>query len=172
MPKQLVERMEQELDSLALPKTERERQRTAQIEAYLDRNQGHCWLRRKVCAAIVRDSLLKGHGDEYQLHAFVIMPNHVHVLARFLDEEGMGQVLGAWKDWTAHECNKALGRTGPFWHDDFYDRYIRDASHYENARRYIVTNPVRANLVKSPWQFPWLWVADHRPGGSQSESTT
>jgi hypothetical protein len=54
-----------------------------------------------------------------------------------------------------HEANKILGRTGQFWMEDYFDRYIRDSKHFANAISYIENNPVKAGLCASAsdWRF-------------------
>ena len=86
------------------------------------------------------------------------MPNHVHTLLQFAPGVEMGEIVNTWKDATAHQANAALERSGAFWQADYFDRYIRDAAHYENTLRYIKLNPVRAGLVKNANQYKWLWL--------------
>ena len=91
----------------------------------------------------------------YDLHAYVIMPNHVHALITQRDGERLAYVVGAWKGWTAKQINRAAGREGPLWQRDYFDRYIRDEEHFLECIHYIEQNPVRAGLVATPqdWRF-------------------
>ena len=75
------------------------------------------------------------------------MPNHVHLLAEFFAGSLLGEVVKSWKSFSAHEANRILGRSGQFWQEDYFDRFIMDTIHFESAR-YIRENPVRAGLVK------------------------
>jgi putative DNA methylase len=52
----------------------------AKYDGYLDRQSGDCWLEDERIAAVVRGSIYFLHSDRYRLHAYVIMPNHVHIL--------------------------------------------------------------------------------------------
>src|SRR5438552_13362232 len=63
-----------------LLKIEDDRKRRIELEAYLDKGRGECHLRRPEVAAMVEGSLLFRHQVQYDLRAWVIMPNHVHVL--------------------------------------------------------------------------------------------
>ena len=104
---------------------------------------------------IVRGSEL-GH---YILNAYVVMPNHVHVL---LDPKlPLRRITGAIKGVSARAGNAALGRTGrPFWQDESFDRWIRDGAEFERVRAYIEGNPVKAGLVARPEQ--WRWSSAHK----------
>jgi putative DNA methylase len=63
------------------------------------------------------------------------------------------------KSYTAQKANKTLQAKGRFWFEDYFDRYIRNAKHFENAVSYIENNPVRAGLCESPaeWRFGSAW---------------
>jgi putative transposase len=90
----------------------------------------------------------------YQLHAFVVMPNHVHLLMTPLFD--VAKVMQSLKRFTARECNRILGRTGqPFWQDESYDRIVRNGTEFERIAHYIEMNPVKAGLAVSPEEFPW-----------------
>ena len=82
------------------------------IEAALDRGAGACWLRRPEVARIVEAVLMKDAGAAYDLHAFVVMPNHVHALITQSDGHRLAGVVQAWKGISAKAINKVLGRTG------------------------------------------------------------
>ena len=162
LPRPVILKLEQKLELLGLEATRLEAKRRKQFESVLDRGYGECWLHRKRCAEIVRDCLLAQHEKLYLLHAFVLMPNHVHLLVQFAPGNAMSDVVSAWKDSSAHEINRAVGRTGNLWQEDFWDRYIRDLDHYENALRYVRLNPVKAGLVKRVDKWPWIWGAPNR----------
>ncbi len=83
------------------------------------------------------------------------MPNHVHVLFKVGTIAPMSEIIGAWKRHTARLANKVLGRSGPFWSQDYYDTYMRDDGHELKTIRYIENNPVKAKLVLDPKDWPW-----------------
>jgi REP element-mobilizing transposase RayT len=98
----------------------------------------------------------------YDLHAFVVMPNHVHLLMTPLIS--VSKVMHSLKRFTAMEANKILGLTGqPFWQDESYDRLVRSDTEFDRITRYIETNPVKAGLAATPAEFPWSsawWVGN------------
>ena len=124
-------------------------------EKYLDKGYGQCFLKHEEVAKIVRDSLIKYDGVRYKLIAWVVMPNHVHVLLRPLNGWEMEKILHSFKSFTASKSNKVLGRRGKFWMREAFDRYIRDADHFSKAFRYTENNPVKAGLCETPsdWKF-------------------
>jgi REP element-mobilizing transposase RayT len=152
MPQNLLERWRREL---ALESEDFEDRLRYKIEAYLDRGAGDCYLADKRIASLVQSALLHFDGERYRLSAWVIMPNHVHVLAAPCLGFSLSSITHSWKSYTAQQANKILMRTGSFWFEDYFDRYIRNAKHYENAISYIEGNPVRAGLCKSSrdWEF-------------------
>ncbi|MFO0866871.1 MAG: transposase [Gemmataceae bacterium] len=113
---------------------------------HLDTGHGACVLRRPEIAKIVRDSLLYGDGKLYDLDAFVVMPNHVHILAAFVDEQGMLDQCKSWKYFTSVKINRILGQTCRFWQQDGFDHLVRSMEHLEAFRRYIRANPDKAML--------------------------
>ena len=125
------------------------------LERALDAGSGACWLSRPDLAGIVSEGLLHGSGRTHDLHAFVVMPNHVHVLTTFRDGYRLCDVVRGWKSYSARRINEVLGREGRLWQRDYFDRYIRDETHFERVRSYIENNPVKAGLVDAAtsWRF-------------------
>jgi REP-associated tyrosine transposase len=113
---------------------------------HLDACHGACVLRDPLLAKIVADSLLKFDGARYELTDYVVMPNHVHLLAAFIDEEGMLAQCESWKHFTARELNRALGTSGHFWQQDGFDHLVRSTDHFDAFRRYIAHNGPSARL--------------------------
>jgi putative transposase len=138
----------------SLLKIEDDRRRRIELERYLDKGQGECLLRKPEVAREVEDSLLFRHGVNYELRAWVIMPNHVHVLFRVHDVP-MFRVVEAWKGYTAKAVNAILGRKGRFWQDGYWDTYMRDGDHELKTRRYIESNPTKAKLASAAKDWPW-----------------
>ncbi|MDP1798812.1 MAG: hypothetical protein Q8K78_15060 [Planctomycetaceae bacterium] len=119
---------------------------SARWQRNLDFCHGACWLAQPALSQIVADSLLKFDGDRYQLTDFIVMPNHVHVLAAFIHEERMLSQCTSWKHFTATQINRHIGKSGPFWQQDGFDRLIRNENEFEKTRRYIAENGQRAGL--------------------------
>jgi REP element-mobilizing transposase RayT len=90
----------------------------------------------------------------YDLHAFVVMANHVHLLVT--PRVVATQWLGPLKGFTAHAANKILGLHGkPFWQDESYDHLVRTGEEYRRIRSYIQRNPVKAGVVACASEFRW-----------------
>jgi putative DNA methylase len=129
-------------------------ERQGHIEKYLDQGYGECHLRDNRIAELVQRSFWHSDGASYRLHAWVVMPNHVHVLIEIW-QVPLGEILKAWKSFTSKMANKLLRREGSFWEDDYFDRYIRDEDHFRRVLRYIENNPVKAGLVAAAADWPW-----------------
>jgi len=121
----------------------------------LDQGLGCALLGDAICAEIVARSLLFHDNQRYVLAAWCVMPNHVHVLLTTKQEFELGAVIRTWKQFSANQINKALGRSGGLWAADYFDRYMRDQTQFETAARYIEMNPVSAGLCSRPadWRF-------------------
>ena len=145
-------------DSLPLEALERIRlsdQSESLRDELLDRGWGDCWLRLPEIAAIIEQSFLAFDGERYRLYAWTIMPNHVHVLFGMSHESTLSDIVASWKKFTARRCNRQLGRSGPFWQADYWDRFIRNDAHFESAIGYIDNNPVKAGLARTPADWAW-----------------
>ncbi len=121
---------------------------------HLDKGYGECHLRDPRIAELVQDCLWHFDGIRYRLHAWVIMPNHVHVVVEVW-QVPLHTLVQAWKGFTAHAANHILGRGGSFWQPDYFDQYIRDADHFQRVVRYTEWNPVAAGLANSPEEWSW-----------------
>ena len=133
---------------------EDDQEKQRKIEAYLDQGCGECHLRDPRIANLVQENFWHHDGLKYKLLAWVIMPNHVHVLVE-MGSVPLGEVLKGWKSYTAKMANKILKRKGTFWENDYFDRYLRDDEHYRRVVHYIEGNPVKANLAKASEE--WVW---------------
>ncbi len=130
------------------------------VERYLDAGYGSCWLKREDVAKMLRDGLFFHAGKKYELIAWVIMPNHVHILLRPLRDVELDSIMHSIKSYTAHEANKILERTGQFWQPESFDRYIRNQRHFLSVVRYIENNPVKAGLCLRPEDWPYSSAAE------------
>src|SRR5215467_5594103 len=77
----------------------------------LDRGWGACWLRSEPIARLVEDAFLEFDAVRYRLHAWTVMPNHVHVLFTVLPETSLGSIVSSWKRFTARQANQLLKRS-------------------------------------------------------------
>lgn len=112
----------------------------------LDACHGACVLRRPELAAIVRDSLLKFDSDRYFLTDSVVMPNHLHFMAAFPNEDALLSQCESWKHYTAMRLNRLLETKGRFWQQDGFDHLVRSEKQFRWLRRYIEENPLKAKL--------------------------
>lgn len=153
LPKTLRDQWEIEINRL--PDTEQNAARRKRIDAALDEGYGECWLGDPRIAEIVEDALLHFDGQRYKLHAWSIMPNHVHVLMPPIAQHTLSDILHSWKSYTALKANHVLERSGAFWQEEYFDRAIRDETHFCRAVEYIEGNPVKAGLCQraSEWFF-------------------
>src|SRR5258708_23598067 len=156
MPQSLLETWKQELASESAEFEDKLRWR---IEAYLDQGYGASYLSDGRIANIVQNALFHFDGVRYRLSEWVVMPNHVHLLAAPGFANSLSDIMHSIKSYTAQEANKILGRKGRFWFGDYFDRYIRNGRHFENAVNYIKNNPVSAGLCVSAreWRLGRGW---------------
>ena len=161
VPQKLLDQWKTELMACKEWLTDKERflKLHQRIERYIDQGLGSCYLRDERIARLVEHTLKYFHGSRYQLMAWCIMPNHVHVLIR-MGDVSLSRIIHSWKSYTAREANKILNRCGPFWAIDYFDRFIRGERHFNYVIRYILNNPVKAGLVKDPGDWPWsgCWI--------------
>lgn len=129
-------------------------QRRRKLEAWLDRGPGECWLHRSEIAALVKDTLCDKDGADYRLCAWVLMPNHVHLVVDVWDKP-LVVLLNTWKGRTSRAANQFLRRSGSFWQPGYFDTLIRDEAHQRRAVHYVEANPVKAGLTKEPADWPW-----------------
>src|SRR5215207_6334626 len=138
---------------------------------YLDRAEtGPRWLSQPEIADIIKEALRYRDGKVFDLHTFSIMSNHVHVVFEPLSKPAwqpdpssnlnhqfdLPKLMQSLKRHTARQANITLGRAGPFWQDESYDRVIRNNEEYIRTVNYVLENPVKARLV-SRWE-DWKWT--------------
>jgi putative DNA methylase len=128
--------------------------RRRKLEAWLDRGHGQCWLRRAEVASCVESILRKDEGQTYRLIAWVIMPNHVHLVVDVW-KTPLSVLLNQWKGRSARAANQLLGRRGHFWQADYFDSRVRDPEQLGRFIKYTESNPVKAGLA--PARRQWLW---------------
>lgn len=96
-------------------------------------------------------------GSRYELDAYVVMPNHVHVLLRPTQWAiyPLENILGGWKQFSSGHINRQMGLAGELWQDESFDRIVRDEEHLYRVLQYIGNNPERAGLSREACP---LWV--------------
>jgi REP element-mobilizing transposase RayT len=148
--------IEQWTDELTLrPTAEREAELRKLVESFLDTGDGACQLGDPRIGSLVETALLYFDGERYRMHAWAVMPNYVHALLTPARGRTLSDIVGSWKSFTSKEANRVLGRTGQFWREEYFDRFIRNCEHYINAFNYIENNPVKAGLCAQPSDWPF-----------------
>ncbi len=120
-------------------------------EDFLDTCCGRCVLREPKLSQLVADSLLFFDGDRYRMGDFVVMPNHVHLLASFRCEDALVEQCDSWLHFTARQINLLLGDFGKFWQQEPFDHLVRSPEQYEYLRKYIRDNGRKAGLRDSEY---------------------
>jgi type I restriction enzyme R subunit len=115
-------------------------------EDFLDTCHGRCLLKRPELAQIVADALLHFDGQRYKMGDFVVMPNHVHLLAVFFSADGLKKQCNSWLHYTAVRIHQAIGEKGKFWQQEPFDHLVRSPEQYDYLRDYIAENPRKAGL--------------------------
>jgi REP element-mobilizing transposase RayT len=161
VPQEVIERWKFELEiNHRTPMDDRRHiELRRMIDHYEDAGHGSCALRNVDAARIVDDALLFFDGERYRLIAWCVMPNQVHVLIE-MSGFRLSAIIHSWKSFTAKEINKLLDTTGPFWFEEYHDRFIRDEVHFHNTAVYIEKNPMNAGSCGEPRE--WLFSSAAR----------
>ncbi len=121
------------------------------LERWLDEGHGECLLRQPAVRKAAERVFTKFDGDRYRHHAWVLMPNHAHLLFTVRKGIELSKLLKAWKGASSHAVGSLLGRTttnDAFWQKTYFDRLVRDTEHFWKCARYIRNNPVMSKLRK------------------------
>jgi REP element-mobilizing transposase RayT len=133
------------------------------LRASTVRNQP--WLARPDCAETLIECLLEWRSElDFKLFAFVVMPEHVHMLCMPTETAGLRSIVMNVKRDSAWQINRLLRRSGRFWRGEFFDHWMRTKAQAARTVEYIHENPVRRGLVKRPEDYPYSsWHAWYRP---------
>ena len=191
LPKKVAEKLYVD----ALEKNDPERRKY--IEGILDRGYGSCILENPEIAEIVKENWHCFDKQRYDLLAYVIMPNHVHILIKNYSGFHLSKIIHSWKSYTSKKILAVLNAgelpvipgkadneyftnaggppaipgkadnvgelsttSGKIWQDEYWDRFIRDEKHFQDAINYIHNNPVKAGLVKNIEDWFWSSAAN------------
>jgi len=164
-----------------LPEAQRRNEWRYKLHELIDAGQGSCLLRIPAVADMVQDILLFFHEKRYYLHAWVVMPNHFHVLSEPVNEWSMAKIVSSWKKYTARRIRDYLlnneaesGAGGSPRREEVLtkqpkinmeegisnadlENVIPNMAGYPEADTvdYIHNNPVKAGLIRSPEAWPW-----------------
>lgn len=139
-------------------------------------HDGVDYLRRLEVAQVVAEKIHEYDGELYELLAYCIMPNHVHLVfdtsvqlrlgdieIENINEENYKQldrIMKLIKGGGGFEANKILGRRGDFFQRESYDHYVRDEKELARIIWYVVNNPVKARFVKTWGDFEYTYWKD------------
>ncbi|MFN9409677.1 MAG: (E)-4-hydroxy-3-methylbut-2-enyl-diphosphate synthase [Akkermansiaceae bacterium] len=140
-----------QLDDLSSLREELNHLETSIIEPALNQGYGSCLFNNNQNAELVANALKHFDGTRYDLLAWCIMPNHVHVILKLAKGEELDKILHSWKSFTSHEINKLNGTSGSIWQKESYDHLIRDGKDFRNQIDYVLNNPTKAGF--SNWQW-------------------
>ena len=152
------------------------RQKRTKLESYLDRGVGECHLRDSRIAKLCEEALLFFHNERYELLAWCVMPNHVHVLAHVW-QTPLWKMVAAWKKFAARKAgelfraerrfpnrrvefektispNWSSALRSSFWEREYWDTFMRGEDQEKKAIRYIEGNPVKAKLCPAAKDWP------------------
>jgi REP element-mobilizing transposase RayT len=120
------------------------------------------WILPSLAREIVMETCLRGDGHRFELHALVVMPDHVHLaLTPRWDERGsfsIPEIMQEIKSVSAHRIGKETGHVGSVWQEESFDRALRREEDLFAKIEYMVNNPVRAGLVSAAVEYRWTWI--------------
>jgi putative transposase len=120
------------------------------ICAHMQRN---LFQRDEVAEIMVATLVKYRDAGEFELHEYVVMPNHVHLLLSLNDQQQLGRVVQLIKGGFSHSLRKHGVAFPVVWQQRYYDRRVRDADEFAEFSRYIRENPVRKGLAEVPENY-------------------
>ena len=118
-------------------------------------------LDRAVYLKYLRDASSK---SESEIHAFVLMTNHVHLLATGRQRGSLSKLMQQVGRRYCRYVNRLYGRTGTLFEGRFHSSLVDTADYFMNCMAYIELNPVRAGMVSAPLEYPWSSHRDNASG--------
>jgi REP element-mobilizing transposase RayT len=116
-------------------------------------------------ASFMVSTLYRNDKSHYDLQAFVIMPDHLHIIIKPLFGKKLQEIKKILKGSSSYQINKMLNRTGKFWQTENFDHLIRDGLNLQQKWEYIKDNPVKAKLVSKPEDYPFSSFYVHKYAG-------
>ncbi|WP_458734773.1 REP-associated tyrosine transposase [Zobellella taiwanensis] len=140
------------------------------VEHELGKGHGECWLRLPPIAAMVVQNWRFFDGKRYRLIAYIVMPNHVHLLIRVYPQAQLSTIVHGWKSYSAKAIQAYIRHTQGeetvpkrIWQPEYWDRYIRNQEHFDRVVEYIHQNPVKAGLVSQASNWAWSSIHHQKP---------
>lgn len=105
-------------------------------------------------------SALQHFADSrYELYAYVVMHDHVHVMVKPFQKYRLQDIVHSWKSFTAHKFRRVSGRKPPIWQEEYFDRIIRDEKEFIDKAQYILNNPLK--IWPEQEGYPWVWIKEN-----------
>ena len=111
------------------------------VEGWLKIGYGGCVLSNAQCRQFVEEALFFNDKQTYHLHAFVIMPNHVHILLSPIGENSIVSIVSKLKRYSSRMIKQCVGTDGNVWQREMFDRMMRGEDDFAHKLAYIVNNP-------------------------------
>jgi len=106
--------------------------------------------------AIVVEVIKHFEKERYEIPAYVVMDDHVHVLVLPLESFALHQIVHSWKSFSAKRLVKEMGRPTPVWQHEYFDRIVRDDEELMQKAQYILNNP--SKRWPSLEEYPWVGI--------------
>jgi len=161
LPLKLIEELRNSLEKNPVELSIKEKKLFKRYDDLLDSgNYGENSLLDKQVATIIKKAIEKYENELFQIICYCIMPNHVHIVFTILDNgKTLSDIMKLIKGSSAISINKLLDRKGNLWQAESFDRLIREEKELYNIVKYVLLNPVKANLV-SDWK-DWKYTYCH-----------
>ena len=106
--------------------------------------------------AIVASTIRHFDGVQFDLHAFVVMDDHVHVVVTTTPGVALEAIVHSWKSFSAWRLQREEGRPGALWQEECYDRIVRDDQELTQKVSYVLNNPRRRwpGIIR----YEWAWA--------------
>jgi REP element-mobilizing transposase RayT len=116
------------------------------IDQYLDNSQNGAYLNGNNID-ILKNIIFEKNNQDYIISSFAIMPNHVHISIGCFED--IKTIIKNIKGKSSYQINKHINKKGIFWLKDYYNKIIKDQNSFDNITKYILNNPIKANLSDS-----------------------
>lgn len=124
-------------------------------------NFGKCYLRENKVAEIVISTIQFLNKKDYNLIAYCIMPNHVHLVFALREQsKSVDKIMQSIKRYSAREINRLMKRSGSLWQAESYDHVVRNEDELYRIIKYVLTNPVKACLVENWKDWKYTFVSE------------
>lgn len=102
---------------------------------------------------IVIDHLKEGNREYYDLHAAIVMPDHVHFIIAPYKNFALSRIMKGIKGVTARKINQMRRTIGSIWQAESFDRIIRDENELLEKMNYMLKNPMKRGLTDDPYNY-------------------